>query len=48
MNKRRTKYLRELFRWSSGTVKIRANGELVRDRVRFAIVRGRWVSIPVR
>lgn len=48
MNKRRTKYLRELFRYASGTVRIRANGEVVKERVRFAIVRGQWVAIPVR
>lgn len=48
MNRNKLKYLRELYRWRSGTVSVRANGEVVRERVRFAIVRGEWVAIPVR
>lgn len=48
MQKHKTKYLRELYRYASGTLKIRANGEVVKERVRFAIVRGQWVAIPVR
>jgi hypothetical protein len=48
MSRNKLKYLRELYRYASGTIRIRANGEVVKERVRFAIVRGQWVSIPVR
>lgn len=48
MRKHKTKYLRNLYRFLGGVIRIRASGEVVKDRVRFAIVRGQWVSIPVR
>lgn len=49
MTRNKLKYLRELFHWRSGTIQIRANGEVVRERIRFTIgPRGEWLAIPVR